>query len=392
MTRAIASTDIDLFADELIADPHPTYRALREQGPAVRMSRYECWILPRYAEVFAALRDHDTFSSASGVSLNDLMNQATKGSTLCTDPPEHDQLRRILGSRLTPRALQGHKEDFLARARVLVDGLVDRGSFDAVTDFASAFPLSVVPDLLGCPEDGREHLLTWAAAAFQAEGPMNERTQASLPALQEFIGYTSRLAANAELAPGSWGDQMLQEARAGEIDEKLLPPLLIDYLGPSIDTTISALSTAIWQFATHPQQWDALREDRSLIGNVVNEAVRLEAPIRGFARHLTQDYEVDGVTLPAGDWVFVSYASANRDERRWDRPDEFDVHRNTGGHVGFGSGIHSCVGQGLAKLEAQALFTALADRVTRFEITSEPVWNIHNILRGIGSLPVTVRT
>jgi cytochrome P450 len=90
--------------------------------------------------------------------------------------------------------------------------------------------------------------------------------------------------------------------------------------------------------------------------------------------------------------VFVSYASANRDERRWERPDEFDIHRNTGGHVGFGSGIHSCVGQGLAKLEAQALFTALADRVTRFEITSEPVWNIHNILRGIGSLPVTVRT
>lgn len=392
MTQAIASTDIDLFATDVIADPHPTYRELRDQGPAVWMSRYECWILPRHREVFAALRDHGTFSSASGVSLNDLMNQATKGSTLCTDPPEHDHLRRILGTRLTPRALKGHKEDFLARARVLVDGLVAKGSFDTVADFASAFPLSVVPDLLGCPEDGREHLLTWAAAAFQAEGPMNERTEASLPALQEFIGYTSRLAANAELAPGSWGDQMLQEARAGEIDENLLPPLLVDYLGPSIDTTISALSTAIWQFARHPEQWDALRENRALIGNVVDEAIRFEAPIRGFARRLTQDHPVDDLTLPAGDWVFVSYASANRDERRWDQPDEFDIHRRTAGHVGFGTGIHHCIGQGLAKLEAQALFTALADRVTRFEVTAEPEWTVHNILRGISSLPVTVRT
>jgi cytochrome P450 len=390
MTQATASTDTDLFADDVIADPHPTYRELRDQGAAVWMSRYECWILPRYAEVFAALRDHGTFSSASGVSLNDLMNQATKGSTLCTDPPEHDLLRRILGRRLTPRALQGHEEDFLHRARVLVDELVAKQSFDTVADFSSAFPLSVVPDLLGCPEDGREHLLKWASAAFQAEGPMNERTQACLPDLQEFIGYTTRLSVNANLTPGSWGDQMLHEARAGEIDEKLLPPLLIDYLGPSIDTTISALSTAVWQFARHPEQWTALREDRSLIENVVNEAVRLEAPIRGFARCLTRDYEAGGARLAAGDWVFVSYASANRDERRWENPDDFDLRRNTAGHVGFGTGIHSCVGQGLAKLEARALFTALADRVTRFEITAEPTWNVHNILRGIGSLPVTV--
>jgi cytochrome P450 len=342
--------------------------------------------------VFAALRDHDRFSSASGVGLNDVMNDATKGgSVLCTDPPEHDNLRRILGSRLTPRALRGHSEDFLRRAHLLADELVEKGSFDAVADFASAFPLSVVPDLLGVPYDGREHLLRWASAAFQAEGPMNERTQSSLPDLQEFLGYITGVAGEQKLASGSWGHQMLLEARAGEIDEKMLPPLLLDYLGPSIDTTISALSTAIWQFALHPDQWDALRSDRTLIANVVNEAVRLEAPIRGFGRHLTHDFDADGVTLAAGDWVFVSYASANRDERRWENPGRFDIHRDTAGHVGFGSGIHSCVGQGLAKLEATALFTALADKVTRFELTGEPVWNVHNILRGIATLPVTVR-
>jgi cytochrome P450 len=393
MTQAIASTDVDLFADDVITDPYPAYRELRDQGAVLWMSRYNCWILPRYAEVFAALRDHGTFSSASGVGLNDVMNDATKGgSSLCTDPPEHDQLRRILGRRLTARAVNAHTEDFQRRAGILVDELVEKESFDAVADFSSAFPLSVVPDLLGCPADGREHLLKWASAAFQAEGPMNERTQASLPDLQEFIGYVTELSVSANLSPGSWADQMLQEARAGEISDQLLPPLLIDYLGPSIDTTISALSTAIWQFATHPEQWDALRNDRSLIGNVVHEATRFEAPIRGFARHVIHDHDMDGVRLNAGDWVFVSFASGNRDERRWDNPDQFDIRRNTAGHLGFGNGVHACVGQGLAKLETEALFNALADRVAAFEVTSPPVWNVHNILRGIASMPVTIRT
>jgi cytochrome P450 len=152
MTQTVPSTDVDLFADDVIADPHPTYRELRDQGAALWMSRYACWVLPRYSEVFSALRDHERFSSASGVGLNDVMNEATKGgSVLCTDPPQHDHLRRILGSRLTARALRGHSEDFLQRAHRLVDQLVGMGSFDAVADFASAFPLSVVPDLLGVP-------------------------------------------------------------------------------------------------------------------------------------------------------------------------------------------------------------------------------------------------
>jgi len=156
MTQTMPSTDLDLFADDVIADPHLTYRELRDAGPAVWMSRYNCWVLPRYAEVFAALRDHEGFSSGSGVALNDVMNQATKGgSVLCTDPPVHDHLRRILATRLTPRALRGHSEDFARRAHLLVDELVEKGSFDAVADFSSAFPLSVVPDLLGVPADGR---------------------------------------------------------------------------------------------------------------------------------------------------------------------------------------------------------------------------------------------
>jgi cytochrome P450 len=210
------------------------------------MDRYHCWAVARHADVTVAVKEPGRYSSGSGVCLNDLMNTTMAGSSvLQTDPPQHTEFRRVLGRRLTPRALAGNSDGFLQRARALVDELLTRSTFDVVADFAKAFPISVVPDLLGCPADGRDHLLRWASAAFQATGPMNARTEAALPDLQEFLAYTTDLAAHQRLSPGGWGDQMLTEARNGEIDESALPLLLVDYLGPSIDTTINSLSTAI---------------------------------------------------------------------------------------------------------------------------------------------------
>ncbi|MEZ2389120.1 cytochrome P450 [bacterium RCC_150] len=391
MARNATATEIDIFTEDAILNPHEYYRQLRDRGAAIWMDKYDCWVLPRHREVKAGLEDHGTFSSGSGVCLNGMMNDTMAGSSaLQSDPPAHTRLRRMLGSRLTPRALNAHKDAIQERADALVSALLDKGSFDVVADFSLSFPISVVPDLLGCPADGRDHLLKWASAAFQATGPMNERTSAALPALQEFLGYTNRLVDENLLSAGGWGDQMLQEARAGEIDEATLPLLLVDYLGPSIDTTTNALSVAIWKLGEQPDQWRAVRRDPTLINNIVDEAVRFEAPIRGFSRLLTSDFETEDGTLPAGDRVFFLYGSANRDERFWQNPNVFDVTRDTTGHVGFGGGIHRCVGQGLAKLEAKALFTALVQKVSEIEV-GEPEWGVHNILRGISRMPATLR-
>ena len=165
--------------------------------------------------------------------------------------------------------------------------------------------------------------------------------------------------------------------------------MMNDYMGPSLDTTIFAVSSAIWLFAQHPEQWDAVRADPSLIPNAVNEVLRLESPIQGFSRMVTRDHVVDGVTIPANTRVIVLYGSANRDERKWEDPERFDVRRRASEHLAFGQGPHACVGMSLARLEIKALLTALAKRVTRFEL-GHTRRAINNVLRGFESVEVTV--
>lgn len=388
-TSTVAETDVDLFSDAIILKPHDTYRQLRDQGAAVWMTRYSCWVIPRWSDVDRALQDYKLFSSAQGINLNDPAN-AMQGGVLVSEPPAHPVLRRVLGARLTPRSLRDLEPQFQLIANELVDELVEKQTFDAVADFSTRFPLSVVPDLLGCPPDDRDKLLVWAAGIFETAGPLNARAEAGFAVLQDLLGYVVQLVANGGMNPDGWWSDMLHKARENSIPEDALPLLLVDFLAPSMDTTINSLSTALWQLGRNPDQWQKVREDRSLIDKIVDESVRFEAPARGFSRLVTEDVDIEGTVVRAGDRVFLSYASGNRDERRWDSPDTFDITRDTTGHLGFGGGIHRCVGQGLAKLEARVLFNALAERVESFEV-SEPVWRLNNILRGIETMSMTLR-
>ncbi|OBF29692.1 cytochrome P450 [Mycobacterium sp. ACS4331] len=389
-TQAIPTTDVDIFSDEVILDPHPTYRQLRDLGPAVWMERHTAWIAPRYAEVHSALQDWETFSSASGLALNDIMNSAQR-NLLTAEPPEHATLRRVLGARLTPRALRQLEPEFQRRADALIDELVEKGTFEGVSEFSVKFPLSVVPDLLGCPPGDRSKLLDWAAGTFDAAGPLNERAQSAFAVFEDLMAYLLGMATNGGMDPDGWWSDILVQANEHDIPADKQPFLIFDFLVPSMDTTISALSTALWQLGQSPDQWQKVREDRTLIDNIADEATRFEAPARGFARLLTKDVDLGGVHLPAGDRVFLSYSSANRDERRWESPDTFDITRDTRGHIGFGSGIHRCLGMGLAKLETRTLFTALANRVESFEV-GDPTWRPNNIIRNIGAMPVTIHS
>ncbi len=269
----------------------------------------------------------------------------------------------------------------------LVAQLVAKGDFEVVRDFAQAFPLAVVPDLLGWPEDeGKERLLDWASAGFNAFGPLNQRTMEGFPHLGEMSQFLQRMSEPGNLRPGSWGEELVLEARAGKIEEHLLPGLLGDFLAPSMDTSVSALSSMIWLLAEHPQQWAALKADPSLVGSAFNEIIRIESPLRGFTRYVAEDTELGGTPLAQGSRVLLLFGSANRDERFWDRPEDFQVARpGVGQHVGFGHGIHACVGQALSRLEGQSLLKALIRQVDRIE-TGRPTWRLHNTIRGIDRL------
>ena len=389
MSMSIPTSDLDLYSDDVLAEPYEHYRRLREAGPAVWLERHNVWVVARYDSVRTVLRNWATFSSASGVAVNDTLNTAMRGNTLNSDPPLHDLLRNVVASRMTSQALRPTKEMIESRAEALVERLVTQRSFDAIADLAQALPLSIVPDFIGLPQEGREHLLDWAEATFNAMGPMNERCEDAVKKLPELFGYARQLAATGNLQPGSFGAGVLEAQRDGRITEAQCPQLFTAYLVPSVDTTISAVGSAIWLFGRYPDQWDQVRTNPSLIPNAFEEVLRLESPLQSFSRLATSDFDVEGISIPAGARVVVLFASANRDERKWEQADTFDVTRNTSGHLGFGYGVHLCAGASLARLEGQAILGALAQRVERFEL-GKSTRKLNNVIRSLRTLAVTV--
>lgn len=384
-------TDLDLFTDEALTDPYPHYRYLRDLGPAVYLTRYDMWFLGRYGQVRAALKDWETFSSAEGIGLNESFNQAWSTALIHQDPPAHSDQRHLFTGRLSPRALRPIVETIDERAGVLADKLAARRGFDAVTELAHDLPIHVIMDLIGWPQEGRDRLLDMACGWFDTGGPVNDRTLAGAPKVAAMIAFLEEVVATENLTPGGFGWTLLEAHKQGEIPVEAAVGLLAGYVVAAFDTTINLIANGVWLFATNPDQWAALRAEPSLMPSAINEILRLESPIQGFSRVTTRDVDLgEGSVIPAGERVITSYAAANRDERHYPDPDDFDVHRMSADQLGFSYGIHACAGQGLARLEATAIFRALAARVERIEPDGEPVRALNNITRGFARLPVRI--
>jgi cytochrome P450 len=251
-----------------------------------------------------------------------------------------------------------------------------------------ALPVAVVPDLVGWPRDQRANLLPWGGATFDVLGPLNRHALKAMPGTIRMLSFARRVVRKRSVIEGSLGHDVLVAADDGKLSHAECSPLMIDYIAPSLDTTISAISNALYLFATHPEQWQLIRDDPTLIPNAVNEVIRYEAPLRAFSRKAVADTEISGITIPAGARVLVMYASANRDEREWDAPEEFDIRRDATRQLGFGQGTHACAGQGLARLETTAMLHALAERVQRIDLTGPPTWAVNNIIRRHDRLPI----
>lgn len=378
----------DLYSTRAILDPYPHYARLRALGPAVWLTKHRVFALPRYAECKAVLRDDKTFISGQGVGLNPVVNRLSSGTTLNSDGDEHDQRRKLVAHRLLPRALRAIAEVVTSQAEQLVDTAVQRQQVDGVKDLATALPVSVVPDLVGWPKEGRKDLLRWGPATFDALGPINKYSVRAAPTSLRMLRFSKNVVRRRAVMEGSMGHDILVAADAGKLAHSECPALMIDYLVPSLDTTISGIANALALFAMHPDQWDLLRSRRSLLTNAINEVLRYESPLRAFSRKVARDTAIADVDLRAGARVLVIYASANRDEREWDEPDVFDITRDATRHLGFGHGAHACAGQGLARVEMQAMLEALLERVDRIELTDQPSWGRNNIIRCYERLPL----
>jgi cytochrome P450 len=384
------TSTLDPYTDEALLNPWPLYGELREMGPVVWLEKYNMFALTRYDAVAKVLRDWQAFPSSFGVMMNDEMNQVLRGNTLCSDGDAHNRLRRVVMRPIMPAALVSLKEEVEREAEAVVHRLCGKGRFCATGELATHLPVTIVSNAVGLPEEGRERMMEWSIGLFNCIGPMNERARNAMPVLSEMMHYARTHAVPGKLKPGSWAEAIHHAAAAGEVSSEAVPVIMIDYMGPSLDTTIFGISSGVWLFANHPDQWDLVHNDPSLIPAAINEILRLEAPIQGFSRYVARDYDLDGVSLQEGSRAIAFYGAANRDPRQFLVPDRFDVRRdNAARHMAFGAGPHVCLGMNLAKLEMQALFTALARKVTRFHIEAEER-ALNNILRGFSKLIVTV--
>ncbi len=378
----------DLYSDAAIADPYPLYRAIRDLGPAVWLRAHGVWAIGRFTDVRAALRADQVLVSGSGVAMNDLANAQASRNTLISDGDIHRQLRAVLMKPMLPSALREVEAELQTVANDLIEQLVSQRSFDGMKDFAQHLPVEVISRLVGLPEDGRQRMREWAAATFDVLGPMNGRREAAIPAVMEMLAYARGLEPRF-LRPDGWAMRLVQAADAGQCDASDVLGLLLDYIAPSLDTTIFSTGHLLFQLGRHPEQWELVRAspDR-LIPRAIDEALRFEAPIRAFTRLAAEDHDIDGTTIAAGDRVLILFASANRDERRYPDPDRFDVTRDARDHVSFGHGVHRCAGAYLAELEMQSLLRAMVTRVRQIKV-GEPEVALNNVLRGYRTFPAS---
>jgi cytochrome P450 len=378
----------DIYSTRAIVDPYPHYARLRDLGPVVWLPRQRVYALPCYAECKAVLRDDETFISGKGVALNPFTNRLSRGTTLISDGAEHDQRRKLVAHRMLPRALRAISDSVDEQATAVVDAALSRGAVDGVTDVAMALPMAVVPDMIGWPHDQRDNLLAWGGATFDILGPLNRHAFKAGRGTIQMLRFSRRVIRQRTVLEGSLGHDVLVAADNGKLSHSECSPLMIDYLAPSLDTTISAISNALYLFATHPEQWQLIRDDPSLIPNAINEVIRYESPLRAFSRKALNSKEIAGTVIPSGARVLVMYASANRDEREWDAADTFDIRRDATRQLGFGQGTHACAGMALARLETDAMLRTLAERVERIELTGPPTWAVNNIIRRHERLPI----
>ncbi|HEV8624555.1 MAG TPA: cytochrome P450 [Acidimicrobiia bacterium] len=388
--------DDDPFDPGVLCDPYTFHRRMRDAGPVVYLERYGVWALGRHTEVAHALGDWETFSSAAGVGLADFRKEPPwrpPSLLLEADPPAHSVVRKPMLHLMTPKVAESLRADFSAAAEELVAALVTRGEFDGVTDLAEVYPITVFADAIGLPQDGRHHLLPYAAMTFNAFGPANALRDEAFAGSGPVLEWATAACRRDALSPDGFGAQIWAAVDRGEITEEQAPLLVRSLLAAGLDTTVAALGNALYCLATNRDQYELLHADPGMAKPAFEESLRLESPVQAFFRTTTRRVEMAGAVIPADAKVLVFFGSANRDPRRWgDDADRYDIHRRTAGHLALGAGIHVCIGQFISRLEGELVLAALARRAPRLALDGEPVPRPNNTLKAFRHLPLRVTT
>lgn len=390
----VESWDIDPYSDDVLHNIRDYYAELRARGPFVHLSRYGMLACGRYDETREVFSDWENFVSSRGVGLSDFKLAEPwrpPSIVLEVDPPYHTKTRTAISRALSPRAVANVKEMFEREAEALVDRLLEKGSFDAVTDLAEAYPLKVFPDAVGISPEGRENLLIYGPMVFNALGPDNQRRREHMAMAPKVGPWIAERCNRAAVTKSGFAATIYQSADDGKITEDEAGMLVRSLLSAGVDTTVTALGNTVLCLARHADQFEKLKSDPSLARNTFEEAMRYEAPIHSFARTANRPAEVSGIAIEEGTKILCVLGSANLDSGHWPDADTFDITRRATGHLALGIGVHGCVGQSVARQEGDAVLSAIARKVGTIELTGDPVWRPNNALHALDKLPVTFK-
>lgn len=402
----MVTAEFNPAAPGMLSDPHTANRALREQKPVHFNEMIEAWIFTRYEDVDAVLMDN-RFSAERDNAKTRLAEMAraqranqdfgpfTRVPTMLgSDPPVHTRLRKLVSKAFTPRAVQQLRPRIQEIVDELLDAAAAKGTFDLVTDLAYPTPVIVIAEMLGVPAEDRGNFKRWSddiVATLGGPFVSPDTVEAARRSVNELVEYLHVIIADRRKEPR---DDLISGLIAAEEDGSVLSEdeihaTTILLLVAGNETTTHLISNGAYALLQNRDQWDLLKNDPSLIASAVEELLRYDGPVQATARVATEDIEVGGTTVEAGQVAMVLLGSANRDPGKFPDPERLDITRNPMDHMGFGDGIHFCLGAPLARAEAQIAIGTLVNRFPDLKAVGEPEWGGTFIIRGVHSLQVS---
>lgn len=396
---------IDLTSPEFIADPYPAYARLRAELPVCWDERLKYWVVTRYEDLYALLRDRRMSSDQ----LADLMGRLTADEQaaaaplreiltnrlVLSDNPTHHRIRGLMQQAFTPRRVEMMRPAIRAVADELLDRMEAAGRADLIADFADPLPARVIATMLGLPAEDRHRFKGWTDDIYAFFGvsaePVGDRARRGTASAIQLRAYLADLFAAVRRQPR---DDLLSamvaaEAGGDRLTETELFSNVVALINASHETTTNLIGNTVLALLRHPGEWDRVRADPGLIPDAVEEGLRYDSPVQMMPRRAAADVTVAGVTVPRGEQVLTVLGAANRDPTVYPDPDRFDPARDGVRHLAFGGGPHFCLGAALGRLEGQLAIEAVCRRLPKLRVAAgELSWRPLPVFRGLRALPV----
>ena len=380
----------DPYSRELDSDPYPIYKRLRDEFPCYWSEPGDCWMLTRYADVAAAARDWETFSSAQGNMLDDIPERT--GVTLgTTDPPRHDRMRALVQLSFGKRQNEYLIDPIREMANAAIDKVIGSGRLEFIADFSSPLTVGVLSYLLGIPQDQHETLRSHVVLILQTNPETRTKTDEAMASFQWLRDYTGELLDERRRKPT---DDLLTHILQAEIDgdrlrDQEVHMTSLTLIMAGVESASSFMAMLALNLADHPDARRRVVDDPSLMGQVMEESLRFNTSAQRFRRTATRDVELHGQVIHAGDKVLNCYGAGNRDERQFPDPDTYDIDRKPKQHLGMGTGKHVCVGAPFARLIVQNAMKEFHQRIPDYRQASDELeWIASTTFRSPIQLPL----